>query len=866
MRSLRFVKTGSLLLLLVPSLIARAMDGGSSTNLEEPKPPGAGTRLLAAGDGPGFDAAALEGPDPKVAELAAHRLLQAIATGAPELEGARLTHLNYLLKKLNVADVPPGDAGAADAFRHAERIVDAIATWTSTSEPPFPRVAEVLLPLLGKGPASFRQAVVRAHRSLVLHELKKSHSSPVLASLAGRFSQSEPAPRATIEDASTILWDTDPKALIGALVGAFVTHASAAPGTPQAQYLADCHSELQARIHIDFSSAEGWQKWWNEVKGLSLEKILADCQRRSIQEYVVSWRQLHRRLRETEDAEKLLLGIQDTLDTSFLLELRVAAVFALGDFAEWVADVRLEGAAAVAKKPNGELTPASSAAAPAPLESSEAARDRLLARGARTLLGLFERRGFSLERPEVLRAALVALGKYHAFLERSPAILGEVSRIVVKKLEGLIQNHPDPNPAKLDALIETLRLAGALRVTDAQGFAESVLRSGSPSSEKDVELFMTAAATLGRLAGRRLTRETATLLMDLSKKPFTGSEKALRDLRRALITALGAGAENADLHAGLRVFYKDLLLGGGDKDLRIPLILGLGTLARQKDIGSLDVLIAVLARQDAFEPQEVIAAVDSIAYVGGASALGSFLEALAAAKDKTVSEHLSKKVLALIEAGGGPVLVWTLEKLHALALEADSIAYLEYAVALSSEPQVKSLLSSDTLDLGSESGVESAWKATFALLRAEDLLGKEDEAASLLASLTDLLLKVPNFKEKFPAHATAHSLFKTALTQRQALRAKLAKAVPADVLSILKDFDALLATEPGIAGRWGNLRWILRQVLSSEPSESLDRLLELWPAAMASESSSRFWEGFPPKCRERCLATMQALRAEKQAR
>ncbi len=888
--------------LLIASLpVARGTPGLPENPPRDPSPPGAkretaahrepsnrtgraGTEDASPGEPEGageaakgqeFDPAELEGQDAKVAGLAAHRLLQAIASKEPKDDASRVAHLNYLLEKLHPTRLaqaasqaaPQGGQGGSALPAEivcAERIVDALATWVTSSGPPFSRASEVVQPLLGLGPATFRDGVMRAHKALATHELRTAKrrdldapplagASPTLSALAARFTESPPPPESFLRDAAAVLWETDGKTLLSALVGVLALHAGALPGTPASRFAGICVEELQSRVLLSFPTLEAWQKWWSEARDLPLEKILADCQRRARAEYLTNWKQVLRRLRETGDAERLYLAIQDTLDGVYGSELRVAAVSALGDFAEWVLDMRWSGV------PSGEN------------DATGDPKDRLLAKAVGRLAALFERASLPVERPEVLRAALSALRKYHSFLERSPLLLAAVSRIVSDRIQELSAAGGARHPQDL---LETIRLAGALRVGQALGFLEALLRENKPSGEEDLELLTTAVNALGRLLESGASGETASLLVSQFRRPHVGPEKVVRELRRACVTALSSGSPGAEVQADLRGFFKEVLLGAadanvegpprGEKELRIPAILGLGTLARQKDTGSFEALIDLLARGEQFEPQEVVAAIDSIAYVGGRPALAALLRSLDQAKDKSVEEHLWKKILGLVEAGGGPSLTWTLEAFEARAFEEDSTVPLEHLLTLCASSQVKDLVSTDKVDPASDGRLESLWKANMSMARAQDLLGKEEEISGLLSKLSELVQKIP---DKLPDAGAALSSFKATLAQRSALKAKLARAEPGDGVSILKELDALLLADPSVPGRWRNLRWILRQLWPpaavGSQAQRQERIRALWQTSLASEQCRPVWEGFPVKFRERFLARVDALGTER---
>ena len=788
--------------------------------------------------------AQLKAADDKVAALAATRLLQAIATKDPAgaAKAARLTA--YLLEKLDPSALQKPEADAVVA----SRIVDAMATWITTSGPPLQGTAKALTDLVGVGPSALRQAVVRALQALARQEIASSRRSPALDTLRASLDRGPPPPEAYIRDASGILWDVDGKALLEALLDGLSRHKSAAPGSDEFAMARVCLEELRSRVPRDFSGVEGWQKWWSENRDLPLDAILSSSWLKSREEGAAIWKQLIRRLRETADAERLLLALQDTLGNVYIPEIRTAAVLALGDFADWVVEMPVAGGQPAERSPEGDP------------------KDKLLLRAVQSLEGLLASKDVYVERPEIVRAALGSLSKYHDFIERNEKLLEEVSAIVAARL-------PDGSSRKgersREELLETIRLAGALRVESALKFVESLLESrvsiSTPRSEADLELLTVAVTALGRLVEKAgLSEATAGLLLSCFKGTGTGSEKAVRELRRACVTALGVGAESPAVREVLCAFHRELLSSGGEKDLRIPAILALGTLARQKDEKALQALLDVLSRQEEFETHEVIAAVDSIAYVGGDAALSGFLRYGVASKDKRVQSHIQQKTVGLLLEDGVPRLFKAIEDLEQLALVEDLPGYLEFALALWQDPAIQGLVTTAQRNPGGPDRVESIWRATLAYAQVQDLLGLEKETAASLATLAELLMKEPAIKEKCPQGVKELADFKAQLTQRAVIQPVLKKGGANDIAPLLKDLMGLVESGAGVWGRWRNLRWVYRQVAQAAPSERLDRIREAWCQGLSSESSRALWEGFPPQFREKHLSRLAALRAKTQ--
>lgn len=818
--------------------------------------PGAGASAEPAGGAKEGPASArtkeLEGSDPKVAALAAHRLLQDLASAAgPSAETQALK--SYVLGKLDPGELAkPGTDAVV-----AERLADAMATWIVASGPPFPEAPQALLPLVGVGPPSLRDAVVRALQALVRHELSKGGGAPTLRALLARLAQDPSRSVAFVRDAARIVWDADGKALLETLVAAVASSPEA--GAPPAAVVRASLDELRARIPRDFPNAEGWQKWWKENRELPLDSILAACWSRDREELVAAWRQAVRRLRETGNADRVLAALQDVLAGSYVPELRVAVVLALGDFAEWIAEMRFEGSG----------------------ETPEAAKEKLLRRAAQLLLPIPAPPAGSgkeyAERREVSRAALAALGKYRALFEKDAALLGEASRIVLGKLAEL-GNAPESR----GELVEALRLAGALRLEGSREFVTRLLsrsldtlppapppngsRGPGPS---EVEVLTAAVSALGRLLekGGAAEADWELLLRCFRARGGEAGDAAGRELRRACVAALGSGSETESVRAKLLAFHRDLLApGGGDGDLRIPAILALGTLARQGTAGALEALFAVLDKQAEFQPQEVVAAIDSIAYVGGEPALAGFLARVpVASREKRVYDHLLRKTAALVGTGGIGTLAVALEKLEDWALSDESAAHAEFASALFQEPSVQSVVAACRQSAGGDGRLGLLWRSILAAARLDDLLGKEKEVAGHLAALDDLAGRVPSFQEKYAAEAQALAAFRESLAARAGLRTAWEKGDGTEAREVIEAAKELVAKAPSPAVRWSNLRWFLRQLETSPRSSRIEALREGWYEALAADPAGDLWKGIPAASRDRYLARLDALKGGSKA-
>jgi hypothetical protein len=807
---------------------------------------GAASQGAGAGEDLAFQPQDLAGEDRKVGDLAAFKLLQAIASKDPGAQASVQRHLAFLRSALDPARLAQqnGQPQNPAAIVSAQRIVEALTTSTQTSGPAFPELGQVLLPLVGQGPETLRVAIVDSLSALIQWERRASTGERAalpevsLIDEVGRLVQhNPPPPPRVLADACRILWRNDGKKFLAYTVGGLSLNRVISPGAA-AGYV----RELRRRLRIGFASPEGWEAWWAENRARTLEEILVDCQRRLGEDYASTWRQSLRRLRETDDVERVLAEIQDALALSYTLEVRLAAVGALADYHDWVRDAKLGRAGGA---------------------EVEELRAKLLGRACQLLSDVIQGKAQLMEPPEVTRAAMAALRRYPAFLERSSDLLHPVAELVAERIAGLLEpGLPLGGEARLD-LLEAVRTSGALRVAGAQPMIERILREEACAA--DFELLAASVGALGRLVKRGLSLETARLVLAHFEAAPAVSEAAARELRRACVAALNARPENESVRAEVRAFYAGVLFGGDEKDLRIPAILGLGTLAQEQDGGAIQALVDVVVRSEAFETPEIVAALDAIAYVGGRRALSDFLPLLElkdklAARDKMIADHLWRKIVALAKLEDLLTLSWLIESITQLAFKNDSLSWLEESRALFNEPDLKEAFAIEKLNPEDAVRLQLLWDLTLGQARVAELLGRDEEAAAILARLSSLLLKGQRLKEAIPAQVELLSSHGAARKQRLALIEKLARSEGLEPAGLLRDFDALMKTETAPWARWCNLRWIERQL--GEPAlrqaPKLQPLYQLWSTYLASEANAEVLKDLPPAFPERYRRRIEA--------
>jgi hypothetical protein len=378
----------------------------------------------------------------------------------------------------------------------------------------------------------------------------------------------------------------------------------------------------------------------------------------------------------------------------------------------------------------------------------------------------------------------------------------------------------------------------------------------------DLDLTAASLSALGQIVERQgIDKDTATLVVGSFKKPRVGPEKAVRELKRAALTVIDTEAKGADVQAMLLALYKDVLAAPGDKDLRIPAILALGSLARQKNEEALALLGDCLERQEQFEPQETMAAMDAVAYVGGEYALGRFLPRVVSTKDPALQAHTLKRVTGIVAEGGPELLLSTLVEVERLAMDQDSQAYLEFAVGLTVDPQLKEALSAAKLETGNDRQTELLLRLFLVQARVFDALGRDEETTQALAAVGDTLAKDLTIREKHPALVQEAAALKAQMALRTPLKTGFVQSEGAEPAAVIQSLLPLFAPDLGAATRWRNLRWVYRQIAQAPVTDRSDRIREAWQKYLASDEGKPLWTGIAPSCRDRALSRLEALKA-----
>lgn len=793
----------------------------------------------------------LEGRDDSQGALAALALVQGAVGDDPAASAMRERHIAWIERSLDPEkwrDPALDPAARARRRTAALRIVGAIAAVCRLNGELFPGGDSLLVDLLGRGDEALRSAVVDALVACL--GLEDSRTRPreagsLKAKLGELVSHNPPPPREALADASRVLWRADGRSF---LVAAFEGLRHARDRFPEATpgYV----DEIRARLRIDFPTVDDWLAWWESQDGASLAEIFAACQQILGEDAARTFRASIRRLREARDPVRVWQAIEETLRTSRSPDVRSSAVVALGEFGEWGREV-------TGTDPEPRVEPGAPSTSASTLGVIfEQAFDtlRALAAGEDSL---------GAPTAELRRAALAGLRRYQGLLSRDPKRRAAAAKLVLTSLGRSTpgaEGYAGGSGQRAD-LVEALRTAAALRVTEARPTVERLLRQAG--SERDFEVLRASAAALGRIIEGDLGMETARLLIDTYRldppQPTTLDETL--ELRAACLAALNGRPADLEVRKLLRGLY-DEILGGEPGPLRIRAILGLGTLARDRDEVALDRLTQVISAPARFEVQEIVAAINALGYVGGPEATNRLVDLLAGAPaalsgPNPVRDELRRKVVAAVEAGGAPELARVYGHLESRALEKDAQRFLDLLAELGEEPALVRLRTPEPPTGEDGARLDAAFAASISYARATELRA---DAAEKVAAVTKTLL---DFVEKNPElrdpHAGAIRQLEGYLRRRASrLAATQAFADPMlDGRQLIERMQAAVPADGTAFDRWFGLLWAERQLFRLDPSSPI---IAGWIERLAILERSSVTVGLPDGMLERSAERLRAPR------
>ncbi len=776
----------------------------------------------------------LEGADPEKGALAARDLLvQVVEAKSARSESYRI----YLLKALDPGAIGLGGPGLTTA----ERLVGALG-YTAGAGEPLPQEGRALvLKLIGAGPESLRKAVREAVASFARSELQGGESETFTV-LVSMLKADPPPPPVALEEVSSILWLVDGKALLENLISA-LSRVKSKPRIEQGPYLL----VLRERLDLDFPTPEDWERWWAENQDHPIEVILQNAHRQLRARQTELWQKVLRRIEGSLDPEAFLGAIADSLELDPTPELRGAAVEVLARFHDWLRDSKF---------------PLDRNGAPTVEESRKAA---FASRGLAMLLKFLDDadpRGFSS--PRLRRKVLVALRSYAPHLERSPQ---DEAAVAAALLSGFRNVFPDgagtprgPSAGRngdRGDVLELVRTAGALRIPGSRLYLERVLKEEAARGRPDLELVVETIGALGKVMERGVVRESVDLIMKCYRTNRDPADKAQRDIRKACVAALNLRIEDRQLRDDLRRFYTDEVLSAEDKSGRVPAILGLGILAKGGDREAAASLIGVLSRREQFDPVEVSAAVDAIAYLGGQEALDPLLRFIDK-KDQPFADHVWRKTVSILKGQGLVLLKWSVSRILDAAFKEDHPEMGAVALRLLEEPELSIAISPERASSANAEEFVAYWEAMLARAKAFELSGSESQAAATLATLNDLAIKDGRMKGIRPQVEEELLREKARLDRLVEARSFLSRDPPEPPEAQAKKLVGVAEPSERAETRWRELRWMLLQVQGLKPTPEGAKVVDEVLASLSSSPS--VWAEIAPETRTGYLKTLESLR------
>lgn len=832
--------------------------------LEEPRY----TELQKIAEGLKIDILKLAGSDARLGELEAYKLLERMKEEKRRPPGSHRKFLSAALDPDNF--VKPGTGSSWTVV--ALRIIGSIALEIRGVPSVSPGFGDLLLPLLGVGGEELRNSVVEAFSALVEQEKRKTPGAAeggaggqqvsTIQRLCEIVEHNPPPSRSVLEDVSRILWESDGKSFLSHLIAGMMLNQEKYPASTPL-YL----KELRTRLRLGFATPQGWSQWWKQQQDRSLPDIFIEVQKKLSQDNASNWKQSLKRFREARDYELLLAEMQATLQSAYTLEHRIAAVEALGDYADWLRGARLSDSN---------------------VAEQEKLRSALQSRACERLLEVVRgEEGAGFEQPEVRRQALISLRHYQSFLSESASEMRrEVSEFTIKRAQSLLDSPPEVSgdsgySAWRAEVLELVRAAGVFKISGAKKSLDTILHG--PGFTADLELQLESIQALGHLLKGALDLVSASLFIERFKEAAALASGDALKLRLACSTALNARPEDDTVLVLLRTFHAELLRKSPEVRLQMPAIAGLSTLAQGKDPESLETLIRVLSSPEAYDTQVLIAVVDAISYVGNREALDELLPFLkpvdgSQAREKVLGEHLLKRVQGLLKVEGIEALAEIMSRLEQRAYQEDNPGYLSSSLRLLEEPSLMELLLPGTPEnLPVNGRLKLAWTVSLARLRALEFLGGPDDSSASYMNMEKFLTKQPLVGENSPGGLRE---FQNRLRQQDLqgkILAHVMKSGKLDVQRLLDLFTALALAdgfsaekEPGAAAsaksraRWVALRWI-EVLLSSAlvpPGSKRTAIFAAWSGYLATEENAGLWKELPAGHRDSCLKRLESLRSK----
>ncbi len=759
--------------------------------------------------------------------LAAQTLLQAILDDSSRAESYR-AFLDRVLAldnlRRNARDVPV-----------AEKLVTALG-FLAASGKVFPGGADKLRPLIGFGPPGLRREVRKALLGFIRAEIRAAPTgeSPTFRALGEQLTTNSPPPAPVMREISLVLREVDPKALLGLLVQGMLKNSGAtAPRENTGVYIA----ELRDLLLLDLPTVEAWEAWWRENRSKGFHEILAEGHQRFHEQRVQLWQRTFQKVRESANPERYLGVLADTFAVDFTRAMREAVLDAYGAFPAWLRDTRF----------TGEI--------PGVGVIDDAARARYLERAARRLLAVVDGTEDPHVSREVKRAALSALAKYNGHVIKSPELEAAVATVLHRELESVLASPVEDHASGLGSAarhlyaLELVRTVGALRIHDEEIHAilKGVVQDELDGRSGDVDLLTEAVVALGRILERSVEIEVVDMLISLHARVRGSTAEPMKRLRNACVTGLKVQVDDAGARERVRTLYSSVLERPDERPERIPAVIGLGILARAGDDRSVELLKGVLASRDEYEPSEVVAVIDALAYLGGREALECFVD-FVNARDKPFADQVWQKVLTILKGGNQELFAWLIKELERRGFESDVREYSSALVRLAADPDAGGYLSGAKVNFADRAAFLRFWESALARIHAHEVLGQETEALGYVAQLSELVVKSEKASALRPEIGRELAAIRSRLDEKTALRAALRAPKTLETRDLVSRFKKILLMSVGDpAARWRGLTWALQELQGLEAGPDRSKLVAAIDEALSQPDMAPLWDGIPER-------------------